>query len=105
MTGLAVNRCALVRAKIALNLITNNVHCFIYAEINCGSLDNPSNGKVLADADLINSVATYSCNPGYALVGDVTRTCQNSGIWSDKAPTCIGKYGIIDACLNDRGTY
>ena len=32
--------------------------------------------------------AIYSCNSGYKLVGQSTRTCQNNGKWSGDAPTC-----------------
>ncbi len=32
--------------------------------------------------------ATYSCSAGYSLVGETTRTCQASGVWSGSAPTC-----------------
>ena len=32
--------------------------------------------------------ANYSCNTGYNLVGDSTRTCQATGVWSGSAPTC-----------------
>ena len=34
------------------------------------------------------SVATYSCVEGYELVGESTRTCSSSGIWSGKEPVC-----------------
>ncbi|XP_064386417.1 receptor-type tyrosine-protein phosphatase alpha-like isoform X4 [Halichondria panicea] len=32
--------------------------------------------------------ATYTCNTGYLLIGDTSRTCQATG-WSDSAPTCL----------------
>ena len=34
------------------------------------------------------SVATYSCDKGYELVGESTRTCSSSGIWGGKEPFC-----------------
>ena len=32
--------------------------------------------------------ASYTCNSGYELVGQSTRTCQSNGQWSGDAPTC-----------------
>ena len=42
----------------------------------------------------IGTVATHSCDPGFGLVGDMTRTCMNAGlfgVWSGSAPTCERK--------------
>lgn len=36
------------------------------------------------------TVATYSCNPGYVLQGNSTRTCDHSGKWTLEPPTCQG---------------
>ena len=42
----------------------------------------------------IGTVATHSCSAGFALVGDVTRTCMDDdqadiiGVWSGSASTC-----------------
>ena len=57
----------------------------------CGSLPDPGNGSVNHTAGTtFGQTATYSCNTGYNLVGDSTRTCQASGNWSGSAPTCQG---------------
>ena len=61
------------------------------AAVDCGSLGNPGNGVVSFTNSTYNSVATYSCNTGYTLTGDDTRTCQSSGLWSGSEPTCTGK--------------
>ena len=59
--------------------------------MNCGSLTDPANGQVNHVAGTtFRQTATYSCNTGYNLVGDSTRTCQAIGIWSGIAPTCQG---------------
>ena len=59
--------------------------------VDCGSLTDPANGQVthVTGTDL-GQTATYSCNTGYNLVGDSTRTCQATGNWSGSAPTCEG---------------
>lgn len=36
--------------------------------------------------------ATYSCMPGYRLLGDDSRTCSENGKWTGTAPICVGKY-------------
>ena len=36
----------------------------------------------------LDQVANYSCNNGYLLVGNMTRTCQLDGMWSGTEPFC-----------------
>ncbi len=47
---------------------------------------NPSTTPRLED-----TVATHTCNTGYNLDGDKTRTCQNDRQWSSAAPSCNGE--------------
>ena len=50
-----------------------------------------SNGAVLALATTtFGSVATYTCNSGYNLVGSTTLTCQADETWGS-APTCVSE--------------
>ena len=45
--------------------------------VDCGTLTNPVNGQVShPGGTTFGQTATYSCNTGYNLVGDSTRTCQ-----------------------------
>uniref|UniRef100_H2ZCK7 VWFA domain-containing protein n=1 Tax=Ciona savignyi TaxID=51511 RepID=H2ZCK7_CIOSA len=55
----------------------------------------PANGAMTCSNDnLLNSVCTFSCSDGYAVVGSPTSTCNDdgngdaSGVWSTQAPTC-----------------
>ena len=65
--------------------------CFFLAAVNCGNLTDPANGSVNHTAGTtLGQTATYSCNTGYNLVGNSTRTCQATGNWSGRAPTCQG---------------
>ena len=41
-----------------------------------------------------NTTATYTCIPGYKLIGETTRTCQSDKIWSGQEPTCDSKWFI-----------
>ena len=57
--------------------------------VDCGTLTNQANGQVSYTAGTtLGQTATYSCNTGYNLVGDGTRTCQATGNWSGSEPTC-----------------
>ena len=76
--------------------VSSNMDVFrILTVVDCGSLTDPGNGSVtLTVGTTLGQTATYSCNTGYNLVGDSTRTCQAEGNWSGSAPTCQGTYVI-----------
>ncbi len=42
-----------------------------------------------------NTVATHTCNTGFTLIGDSTRTCDQDGKWSGVAQTCVRKLSIV----------
>ena len=71
-----------------------NVHdMFLILTVDCGNLTDPANGNVTHTTGTdVGQTATYSCNTGYNLVGDRTRTCQARGNWSGNAPTCQGMF-------------
>ena len=58
--------------------------------MNCGPLPDPANGQVSFSGTTFEHTVTYSCNTGYNLKGDSTRTCQATGVWSGSVPTCQG---------------
>ena len=67
-------------------------HCILHiisTEILCEELQNPTNGQVSMTGQSIGSIATYTCDSGYELIGDDTRTCED-GVWTGQEPTCIG---------------
>ena len=59
--------------------------------VQCSTLSDPSNGRVSQQGNNPGDRASYTCNSGYELVGQSTRTCQNNGQWSGDAPTCQSK--------------
>lgn len=68
-----------------------------FLAIFCDSLAPSLNGVIRqSDGDLLNSVATYSCDMNYELQGSANRTCVIIGkttAWSGTAPSCMtGKY-------------
>ena len=63
--------------------------------MDCGNLTDPANGQVNHTAGTsLGQTANYSCNTGYNLVGDSTRTCQATEEWTGSAPTCQGTFVI-----------
>ena len=64
---------------------------YSFPAVNCGDLDDPANGQVVLNGTLFGSIATYTCDPGFILVGDVERMCQANGEWSGTEPTCEGQ--------------
>ena len=62
--------------------------------VDCGTLAAPQNGKVTFTTTTFMSTANYSCNSGYTLSWNETRTCEANGTWSDTAPTCDRKYKV-----------
>ena len=53
-----------------------------------GVITVPENGQVSVGDFTFGSVATYSCNDGFVLIGNSTRICQADETWSDDNPTC-----------------
>lgn len=59
--------------------------------VDCGQLPAPENGVIDSNLTTFNSTARYSCDAGYELFGDLSRTCLANGNWSDSQPSCIGE--------------
>ncbi len=78
--------------------------------ITCPPLSNPTNGSVSYsnvpgqnNSFSFNVMATYSCNSGFALVGNKTRNCSGDGSstigdFDGLAPNCA-KVNTILLCL------
>ena len=60
---------------------------FFFVGMMCEALDAPTYGGVTNNT-AVNSQAIYSCNPGFALVGQSSRICQANGTWSGEEPLC-----------------
>ena len=56
---------------------------------DCGMTDitAPVNGQLTVDSTLLDSMASYTCDSGYTLVGDAMRTCTVNG-WNGTNPVC-----------------
>ena len=71
-----------------LPVCTLYIYIHISTVVDCNALPDPTNGQVSITGTTFGETATYSCNTGYNLVGDNTRTCQADGMWSGSEPTC-----------------
>lgn len=67
--------------------------------VECDDLGAPYKGQVVLGGRSPGSKATYSCSPGYQLVGSSTRICQNNGQWSGSTPFCRSKNSISTRIL------
>jgi hypothetical protein len=66
-----------------------NFHRFA-GQFECGRPEIPANGRVSIVTNQNGQVATYSCKPGYMMVGTGERTC-NTTQWTRTEPICIAK--------------
>ena len=58
-----------------------------------------SNGAVdTSDGTNYKCTAVYTCDTGYVLNGNITRTCQEDANWSGSEPTCDGMYILEINC-------
>ena len=58
------------------------------APVSCEALEHPPNGVVDYMTATEGSMATYTCDPDYPLVGSDTRVCQSNGTWTLEEPRC-----------------
>ncbi|OTF82510.1 hypothetical protein BLA29_009603, partial [Euroglyphus maynei] len=68
----------------------------------CGYPGSPRNGRVLHLLERYEEgmVITFECDPGYFLLGPMTRTCQSNSTWSGRMPICdysIRNLGLTSA--------
>ena len=90
--------------NFTLIIVSKVTHANLHAVIiRCQSLTQPSNGAVTISSGTHGvtlgrgATATYSCNTGYGLVGQATRTCVvtnggTTGTWSGSQPACQGEW-------------
>ncbi len=78
---------------ISLCCIICCVHNSFTVLVECPALALIPNGAITYGPDTIadfevDTVATYSCNLGFGLVGFETRVCLQSGTWSGLTSVC-----------------
>ena len=66
---------------------------YILYIVSCPSLTNPNNGTIncsLGDDGVpsFEDTCSFTCNTGYVLTSNDTRTCQNDESWSGSDDVC-----------------
>ena len=69
--------------------------CLLVVVMTCPDLENPDNGIVNVSGNQPGDTAEYSCNAGFALDGEDTRTCGQDGQWSGSEPTCVSTLTVM----------
>ena len=57
----------------------------------CPELSDPVNGVVEQTVSGVEQTATFSCDPGFGLVGTQVLICLENGTWNNQPPVCRGK--------------
>ena len=96
--GHGLEACQTVKVIIHSTFQLDSLYLNItHTVILCSVLTAPDNGTIefsLTSQLLgVDTTATYSCDPGYVLVGETTRTCEDTnsgttGAWSGDDPIC-----------------
>ncbi len=74
------------------------VECTCFSTGICSDLPSLANGMISYSAGStnnrpINTLATFSCNPGYTLTGGgLFKHCTSEGSWSGSTPVCQRKW-------------
>ena len=57
---------------------------------NCSVITNPMNGNMTCTGDYVTDQnCTFTCEPGYDLMGSSLRTCLPNQTWSGQMPSCV----------------
>ena len=81
---------------------------YIYPLVNCTALecDPPppiQNGNLSTNGVIVSSIAEYSCNDGYVLVGNDSLMCiqgDHDTFWSGTIPSCDISGMTLFCCLH-----
>ena len=67
--------------------------------VDCGDLEDPKYGQVDVSTTIFGSIARYSCDKGFRLIGKKVRQCLIDGEWSNEAPVCQSNCFIVSITL------
>ena len=61
----------------------------------CEEIGPPWQGRMTCSGNVTDAKCTFSCDPGYELVGSNFRTCLPSSRWSGNQTSCKGTHSLI----------
>lgn len=72
--------------------------------VQCPALQELENGLTSCGDDedrefSYGNTCSFSCVPGYHLVGPTTITCTSAAVWTDSVPRCAGESGTAFSCV------
>lgn len=90
-----------VKSVYMCNIRLCKLHILLFAAITCSPLSSVTNGNIVYSRDTtttftFSTVATYSCNEGFLLLGNNEQRCSGdgssvNGLWSGgSTPVCTG---------------
>ncbi|KAL4224907.1 biological adhesion [Mactra antiquata] len=93
------NRCKIYRScSLPATFQYSNENSATAYQVTCDTLSTPRccAAPPLKDGSItyngvpytVGRVATHTCNPGFALTGNVNRTCLNDTTWDGQKPSC-----------------
>jgi hypothetical protein len=97
------NKRGVVLLQVIFGLYTTEivVYPYLFTAVVCPSLNAPENGKKDTEDLQFEGVTSFSCFPGYYLVGDKNTTCNINGQWDIRyMPSCKGKPKVITVYLS-----
>ena len=68
---------------------------FVLLVVTCSALRSLGNGRINYThstlengAFPVGTIASFTCNEGYFLIGSEAASCQTSGTWNANTPSC-----------------
>ena len=83
-------------------IIKANKNNVIYIDIQCYNILAPANGEISSCSSgkvgvgYEGDTCSFTCDTGYELPGDDTRTCQSNGSWSGSDDVYTESYSGVD---------
>ena len=83
-----------------ISILSGWVKIFLIQFAACGALFSPAYGTIsLSNGNLVESIATFTCDVGYLMMGLSQLVCLSSGAWSGSVPTCLLAAGKLQNVL------